>query len=354
MATSNETILKVFRLMLIFLRETDENHQLTRRELENEMVRYGYELKKNAIYNEMETLRSFGLEIIKNRQGNKVTYYMANHPLTVQQTKGIIDSIQAARFVTASQFEEIKHALLKLHCRKNASKFNHSLFMPDNKTYNDECLANADIIYDAMAEDHPISFKYCEWNIEKKLVLRREDVYILSPMTLTIDDGKYYMIAYNPHYNATSNYRIDKMRDVTILKEQKRDGAEEFAKKISSGEVTRQMRMYSGNGEHIHLRIDERLCNVIFDDFGIDIPVNRNGDGTFNTVIKVQESDQLYGYLYGLGTGIEILKPERIRNKYFEGLLERTMAYEDLYKKAVRNYLSQQLQKEGEILQTDY
>lgn len=342
MGTRNATKLKTFHLMLIFIQGTDENHMMTRAQLEKEMEGYGHVLKSNTIYNEIETLRYLGFEIIKQRIGNYVGYYLGNHPLSVQQTKGIIDSIQAARFVTDRQFEEIKNALLKLNCKHNAAKFNHRLFMPGNKTYNDECLANADIIYDAMTDNHPIEFYYCEWNINKELVLKREKPYILSPMALTIDDGKYYMIAYNPHYNATSNYRIDKMRDITILQERKRDGVKDFNNRVHSGEVLRQMRMYSGEGEHIHLRLAESLCNVFFDEFGIDIPVIRNGDGTFNTVIKVQESDQFYGFIYGLGHQVEIIKPERIRKKYFDGLIQRAGTYNNLFKNAIEKYMKEQ------------
>lgn len=170
-----------------------------------------------------------------------------------------------------------------------------------------------------MALDHPVSFKYYKWSLDKVLVERHPGkIYYISPLAAAVDDGKYYMIGFSHDENMNKTFRIDKIGDIVMDTIANREGTEEFDKHSGLGEVVKQIRMYAGKEERVHVRAKNDLINVLLDEFGMQIPIHKNADGTFNTILKVQVSDQFYGYIMGLGTDVEIIKPEYVRREFQE------------------------------------
>ena len=84
--------------------------------------------------------------------------------------------------------------------------------------------------------------------------------------------------------------------------------------------------MYSGRDVKVTLLCDNYLAGVIFDRFGKEpfiIPVNEN---QFKANVLVSVSPQFFGWVAGVGKGMEILGPQDVRNeykKYLEEILDK-------------------------------
>ena len=57
----------------------------------------------------------------------------------------------------------------------------------------------------------------------------------------------------------------------------------------------------------------------MIDRFGKDIPIHPAKEkGFFETHVNVAVSDQFYGWMFALGTDVEIIGPEDIREAFFK------------------------------------
>ena len=75
-----------------------------------------------------------------------------------------------------------------------------------------------------------ISFKYLKYTIQDKntqVERHRGATYKVSPYKLLINEGNYYLLAYDDKSQDMRTYRIDRMKEVTALDEP-REGAEAF------------------------------------------------------------------------------------------------------------------------------
>ena len=65
--TSNQKA-KILYLMRLFQEETDEEHPLSRRELEERLADIGIHAERKSLYNDIETLKNFGMDIAYRKE----------------------------------------------------------------------------------------------------------------------------------------------------------------------------------------------------------------------------------------------------------------------------------------------
>lgn len=80
----------------------------------------------------------------------------------------------------------------------------------------------------AITEHRKVRLHYLKYSLEKKLILRRKDSYLLSPFALVWANSNYYLVCNYDPYDDISHFRIDKMRDIEILTEQAKPAPENF------------------------------------------------------------------------------------------------------------------------------
>ena len=73
MAKSPNQKLKLLYLMKILLEQTDENHRITMTEIIENLASYNISAERKSLYNDIESLRLYGLDIIGIQEGR--TYF---------------------------------------------------------------------------------------------------------------------------------------------------------------------------------------------------------------------------------------------------------------------------------------
>ena len=76
MAAGENQKLKMLYLVKIFSEETDETHAITLQESIDKLSAYGVNAERRTMYQDIELLGQFGLDIIREQVGKGVYYHL--------------------------------------------------------------------------------------------------------------------------------------------------------------------------------------------------------------------------------------------------------------------------------------
>ena len=161
-----------------------------------------------------------------------------------------------------------------------------------------------------------ITFRYMSHSIaDVHKVVDKHDgkLYTVSPYQLVINDGNYYLIGYADDVEALRTYRIDRMRDVSLLDEH-RDLRREWSTHRDMKTYIRQtFSMFGGEKEKLTIRFENSLLDTVIDKFGVGFGAEYIPDGNNHFVVttNVSVSDQFYAWVCGFGTKAKIVAPEK-------------------------------------------
>ena len=177
-----------------------------------------------------------------------------------------------------------------------------------------------DIIHEAISEDKVITFLYAEWNVKKELKVKKNgSEYKVSPFALNFNDDNYYLVGYDHVSGIVKHYRVDKMKSINKIDEPRKN--KEMFKNFDNGIFAKKtFGMYGGEEKELVLICQNRLAGVIIDRFGKDVYMRPIDDNVFKAVVKVNVSNQFFGWLCGIGEGIKIAEPKEVAQSYKDHL----------------------------------
>ena len=156
-----------------------------------------------------------------------------------------------------------------------------------------------------------ISFKYLRYSFDdmSKQVERRKGKYVVSPYKLVINDGNYYMLAYDDKRKNIVPFRIDRMKEVALSGEE-RTGDEAFRKLDIQSYPQRVFSMYRGRKAFVNIRFIPILLDTMIERFGTRTAHYGKPDERHYAVeTEVEISDQFYGWLLGFGRRVKLVGP---------------------------------------------
>lgn len=323
MAKSANQKLKLLYLMDILLERTDEEHGITMQEILDALKAHGVTAERKSIYDDFESLRTYGLDVLMRKENRNYVYYAPNPRFELAELKLLVDSVQAAKFITAKKSNELIKKIEKLASRYEAGKLQRQVFVAERvKTENESIFYNVDILHAAIGDNSKISFQYFQWNVKKEAELRRNgERYEVSPWALSWDDEYYYLIAYDSAAEEIRHYRVDKMLKIQATGET-REGQEAFRAFDPATYTRKSFGMFGGREETVTLLCKNSLAGVIIDRFGRDVfmvPQRADTDGTgqdneeqgwFKTKIKVAVSKHFLSWVMALGEGVKLVGPD--------------------------------------------
>ncbi|MDE7284185.1 MAG: WYL domain-containing protein, partial [Lachnospiraceae bacterium] len=187
------------------------------------------------------------------------------------------------------------------------------------KTANESIYYIVDDIHRAIQNNEQISFQYLEWNLEKKLMPRREGkLYRVSPWALTCKDENYYLIAHDNEEDKIKHFRVDKMGSIKALSNVKREGSALFERFDIADYANKTFSMFGGKEETVTIQLENQLIGVVMDRFGQDASIRIRDEEHFSVRVTVAISGQFFGWLTGLGAGARLIAPESVVTQYQE------------------------------------
>ena len=302
--------------MKILLERTDETHSITMPEIIDALAAYDISAERKSLYNDIENLRVYGLDVIGTQEDRTYSYHIGNRQFELAELKLLVDSVQSAKFITAKKSNELIKKIEGLASKYEASQLHRQVFVAGRvKTMNESIYYNVDRIHTAIAENSRITFQYFQWNVDKKMELRHDGaLYEVSPWSLSWDDENYYMIGYDSDENKIKHYRVDKMTKIQPT-EEKRDGAEFFADFDMALYSKQTFGMYGGREETVTLRCENKLANVMIDKFGFDTAFSNITDTHFDMRVKVFVSPVFLTWIMNFGADVTVLSPESVKDE---------------------------------------
>lgn len=319
MAIANNHKLGLLYTMRILLEQTDDDHVLNASELIEKLAEYDIKADRRTIYSNVEILQDYGIDILKV-EGGVGGYYVGSREFELPELKLLVDAVQSSKFITLKKTQELIGKIEQLTNEQKARELNRAVFIRNRiKPGNETIYYNVDGIHDAMNHDRQIAFSYAEWTTDKKLVPKRDGAdYRVSPWALTWDDENYYLIAFDEgredEEGRIKHFRVDKMLNLRVLDEE-REGAEDFKDFDLASFAKKTFGMYGGREVDVTLRCDKALAGVILDRFGTGVMLIPEKD-QFSLTVPVAVSHQFFGWVTGIGPGMEITAPEDVRREY--------------------------------------
>ena len=325
---------KLLYIMKLFTEKTDEDYGVTVADIIEYLGEFGIEAERKSVYNDIETLRDFGLDIAKTKVGKITLFSLVSREFEIQELKLLVDAVQSSKFITQKKSRELIKKIESLTSENQAKDLHRQVIVANRvKNSNEDIYRNIDSINRAINNKKKISFCYTQWAVSrtgaKKIVkIRRHDGarYLLTPKALTWDDENYYLIAYDPESDILKHFRVDKMADIEV--EEERADSSKAVDKFDIAAYTKQVfGMYGGDTVKVKLRFDDSLIGVVVDRFSDKVFISPNSDGTFNVTTDVMLSPQFFGWLFSFGDKARIVTPKSAKDRFTAYLKEVAEVY---------------------------
>ena len=310
MAKSANQKLKLLYLCRYLLRCSDEEHPVTVAQMIDYLARQDVAAERKSLYDDMEALRLFGLDVQTVRVGSATGYFIGERQFQLPELKLLVDSVQSSKFITRKKSLELIGKLESLASEHQGSQLNHQVYVRGRiKTMNESIYYNVDEIHAAIDDDRPVAFRYFDWGVDKRRVWRRDGSrYTVSPWALMWDNENYYLIAYDHDAADIRHYRVDKMASIVRL-DGPRQGAEAFSRLDMADYSDTHFGMFSGQVQSVRFCFENALAGAVIDQFGQDVSLAPLDEGHFSVTVSVAVNVQLFGWLSGFGPRAKILAP---------------------------------------------
>jgi len=330
MARSSFQKLKILYVMEYLLRNTDEAHPVTVARLIAELDSHGISAERKSIYDDIESLREYGLDIIQSGAGKGSGYYVASRDFELPELKLLVDSVQSSKFITHKKTLSLIKKIEGLASVYEAQLLRRQVYVKNRiKTMNESIYYNVDEVHRGIAENRKIRFHYFEYTVQKERRFRRDGAwYVMSPFALSWDDENYYLVAFDSEARVIKHFRVDKMADIEITEEE-RDGQEIYAALDMGVYARKTFGMFTGEEVSVQMRFENDLVGVVLDRLGRDVMLIPDGEEHFTVRTDIVVSPQFFAWVLGFGRKAKILAPESVVNGLREHLESVTAMYED-------------------------
>lgn len=329
MPKGNKQKLKLIYLIKYLLEKTDENHKVMMSDIIAYLEENEISAERKSIYDDMETIRGLGIDVIGEKKGKNYYYYVAGREFEIAELKLLVDAIQSSKFITEKKSSQLIKKLGSLVSVYEAGQLQRQVYVAGRtKALNENIYYNIDVLHYAIGHNCKIRFQYFQWNIKKEMELRRNgEFYEVSPWALLWEDENYYLIGYDSLSDDIRHYRVDKMLNISSLPIL-REGKERFERMNMADYTKKNFGMFAGEEETVKLEVHNQLIGVIMDRFGKDIMIIPADEEHFRINVKVAVSSQFFGWIFALGGNVKILGPDNVVNKMQEEIKRAAELYE--------------------------
>lgn len=319
---------RVLKLLRFLVEESDENNRYTTTELMRalDLDESLYNNRRN-VNNDLSVLQKCGFKIQKVRH-KSVEYYFRGRKFLPGELAILCDVVQSSRAITEETSNNLIDSLTSLGSTMQQKIIDPKIHACNRvKSENRELFSNLETIQKALSSAYrnKITFKYFHYDYCFRRKYHKNNNgnnrFEESPIQIAYSEGFYYLVSFDDINETTKTRRVDRMESVMISEKKIT-----WSKELQSFDLdlSSQFGMFiSGEPVYVTFNIkSEKLFNAFIDKFGREnIKKILTDESVFVRVrVKVFESEQLYGWVCGLGSDVELIKPKRVVENYFNHL----------------------------------
>lgn len=323
---------RVFALLDILMKKTDEDHPLNASELIALLEQRNISCDRKTIYEDIDALILSGYDIISVR-GSKSGYFLSGREFELPEVSLLTDAVLAADFITHKKTATLVKKLKGLLNEYQAEKFKNRTFIDNrNKGDNEEIYYSIDAIDRGIDEKKKISLKYIRHTLknDRTPVLSIKEMTV-SPYALIWADDHYYLVCNNEKYDNLMHLRLDRMKNVTVTEEDFRHFSEvsDYKDKFNTADYSEKVfNMFSGEEEEIVFDCSTEILEQVIDRFSDKIFIRQSGENRFKFSHKACISEGLVTWIMQFGDKMLVESPEALKGK----ITDRANQIQKLYK----------------------
>lgn len=310
--------LSLISIYQILKEYSDEDHILSRKELCDLLETiYLQTMDRKTFSSHIRTLIEFGIDI-STFEDNGKGYYLIEREFEKSEIHLLCNAVFASHFIPEQDSSHLIDKLLTTQSKHVKKEFHDNVYVRNlNKTINKEFFLNIEILLEAMRNKKVVSYNYMKYDLHKQLVPRKSQKYIIHPYYIVYANENYYLICRNDVYEGLSHYRIDKIKNITILdapiqKLQNSFDPYTYAKS--------KIYMYGGPEERVTLKCDNLILDDMIDRFGTGIRIQKSDEQHFYAMLKSSTQGLVYFAMQYIKY-CEVLEPKSLRDEIREILI---------------------------------
>ena len=158
MPRSSNQKLKLLYVMQYLLQETDAEHPAPTGKIVEYLNAQGIQAERKSIYDDIDALRLFGMDIEQNESKRSGGYYVASRNFELPELKLLVDSVQSSKFITHQKTTTLIKKIEKLASTYEAQLLQRQVYVANRiKTMNESIYYNVDAIHTGIIS--PFVFK---------------------------------------------------------------------------------------------------------------------------------------------------------------------------------------------------
>lgn len=335
--------MKTYIVLQFLLKYTDENNVASAKDIVAFLEECGLTAERRSIYRDIDEINKVTLMMEKGCDIEEVEemlededsedqklvvydehrkgFYVRQRHFDLHDMRLLAECVYAAKFVPENQADRLVNVVCEFVSDYQAKEIKHDVFLTDRiKTNNKAVLYNISTINAAMSREwdgkihkpEKISFKYLKYqydDMNNQVERRKGSKYVVSPYKLIINDGNYYLLAYDDKKKDIVPYRIDRMKAVSLTGEE-RTGLDVYRRLDLKNYSQRVFSMYRGRRAIVRIQFVPTLLDTMIERFGTKyVSYDKVDERHYTVEAEVEISDQFYGWLLGFGKKAKMVRP---------------------------------------------
>ena len=317
MAKENVRKVKLLKLLELLRQNTDEDHPMSTAQLFIALSEMGIPCDRRTISQDIITLNELGYEILSVMKGHDKCYYVEDRSFSIPELKILIDAVHASSFITEKKSEELISKIASLAGSHRAEVLTRNMVCFNTcKHSNERIFYNVDALEDAILRKKKVIFLYFDLDENGDRVYRHNGHhYVVEPIALVFNEDNYYLTCYSSRHDSTSNYRIDRMDAVEVIKEDCCEKAIALRDQVAAY-TDQAFKMFGGQVEDVVLEFDRSLIGVVYDRFGENTKMMSTSNTKCIASVKVQVSPVFWGWLFQFADKMRVVSPSHLIQEY--------------------------------------
>lgn len=306
--------------MLIILKylweESDETNTVSIAELIQHLSENGLHTDRKTVTRYIDTLIEFGFDIVKVRKKQN-QYFIATRHFEAPEVKLLIDAVQSSRFITKRKSKLLINKLSAFVAPNQIAVLKRRLYVDSpNKANNEAIYVISDNIQTAVTGKKKIKFRYFDYGVDGKPVMRNNgEKYLVSPYDLIWSNDTYYLAGFHEAKGIVAKFRVDRMKDIEVTEEKATPHPPDYSVKKF---FVQEFSMLGGENCNVTLLCEKSLMNSIVDRFGKNVKATAVDNEHFKITVPVELSSTFYGWVFASSGKMCILEPQAAVDEFNE------------------------------------
>lgn len=304
----------ILYILNILKKYSDEGHMLKITDIQEKILDvYGIKIDPRTIRRNIALLKEKFRYDISTYSENKEGYYISKDPYTdfeLGEIRLIIDQFSYSNYIPQNMSGSIISKCMNMcNIYENEKIKNYSIVLKDTKTENLEIIKNIEDISEAIYNKKKIKFNYFKYDLSPTLKKINKAAIICTPYKIVYQLQQIYLIALKDGAEDFYTYRIDRMKDITIMENSL---YKNMPASMINDYIKSNVAMFSGKPQDIEFKCNINLLDMVVEQFGKDITMQKIDDNTFYAKVTSNLEGFKFFALRNL-ENVKVLKPLKLK-----------------------------------------